>query len=360
MKLNQKIKDLFNKHSTVVILTVPLVVVGLLTEVFGSTLLQRIVITLFINLGLVLGLQIFMGNGGILNFAHIGFMGLGAYASVLFSMSPQTKSLSLPDLYPVIASIQLPFWIALLIGGLIAAIVAALIGFPLMRISEAAAVIITFALLVIIHVVLVHWSEVTNGPQTLFGVDRHTYLWTGAVWGIGFVFLAYWFKESGVGLKLRASRDDRNAAATSGINIVSVRWIAFITSAFVAGISGGLWAHFITSFSPKAFYLTETFVILTMLVVGGPGGVSGAVIGTVIVTTIREVLRAFENWINLNSLTANNLVGFTEVLLAIILIVILISRPSGIMGGREIRWRKSARFVENNQNMTETSQETIQ
>lgn len=339
MNLLKRFKDLIQKYSTIVILIIPLIVIVLLTVLIDDTLFERIVIIFFINLILVLGLQLFMGNGGILNFAHIGFMGIGAYASVLFSMTTRAKSIGLPDLYPFLNAIQLPFWLSLLLGAVTAMVIAAIISFPLMRLSDAAAVITSFALLVIIHVVLVHWSEVTNGPQTLFGVDRYTYLWNSALLAIGVVILTYWFKESSLGLKLRASRDDLYAASTTGINIVNVRWVAFIVSAFLAGLAGGLWAHFITSFSPKAFYLTETFVILTMLVVGGPSGVSGAVVGTVVITAVREGLRAIENWINISQLSANTLVGFTEVFLAIILIVILILRPSGIMGGKEFRWR---------------------
>jgi branched-chain amino acid transport system permease protein len=193
-------------------------------------------------------------------------------------------------------------------------------------------------MLVIINVVLVHWSAVTNGPRTLFGVDNYTHLWTSAVCGLAAIFIAYWFKESSFGLRLRASRDDRYAASSVGIDIIRVRWVAFTLSAFIAGFAGGLWAHFITSFSPYAFYLTETFSILAMLVVGGPGGVSGAVIGTVVVTLVREGLRGIENSINLAQILPNALVGFTEVFLATALIVILIMRPSGLMGGREFRW----------------------
>ena len=80
------------------------------------------------------------------------------------------------------------------------------------------------------------------------------------------------------------------AAASIGINMVVMRWLAFIASAFIAGVGGGLWAHFITSFTPYSFYLTETFVVLAMLVIGGPYSVSGAVVGTLVVTAAREVL----------------------------------------------------------------------
>jgi branched-chain amino acid transport system permease protein len=326
------------EHSTLVILIVPLVLATILADVLNNSLFERIITVLFINLILVLGLQVFMGNSGILSFAHIGFMGIGAYASVLFSMSPDAKAIALPQLYPAMSGIHLPFLPAVFIGAIIAAAVAAVICYPLMRLSDAAAVITTFALLVIIHVVLVHWDRVTNGPRTLFGVDLYTHLWTSAVFGLLTIGVAYWFKESNVGLKLRASRDDRYAAASIGVNLVNMRWAAFILSAFIAGFGGALWAHFITSFSPSAFYLTETFVILAMLVVGGPNGVSGAVVGTVVVTAVREVLRGVENGVNIAHLLPVALVGFTEVTLAIALILILIYRPQGILGGRELRW----------------------
>ncbi|MGB9673065.1 MAG: branched-chain amino acid ABC transporter permease [Anaerolineales bacterium] len=336
MNAYSQIVDWIKSHSTPFILSIPLLVLAIIAQWIGNTLITRITTVLFINLILVLGLQVFMGNSGILSFAHLGFMGIGAYASVLFSMTPEAKAATLPDLYAFLRPIHLPFLPSLLIGALVAAFIAALVGYALMRLSDAAAVITLFALLVIIHTVLVHWSIVTNGPRTLFGVDNYTHLWNSAVFGILVIFIAYLFKEFPVGLKLRASRDDRYAAASIGINIVQVRWYGFILSAFLAGFAGGLWAHFITSFSPYAFYLSETFGILAMLVIGGTGGVSGAVVGTVVITLAREGLRGIENYVNINHLLPTTLVGFTEVFLSIVLIAILIYRPMGILGSREI------------------------
>jgi branched-chain amino acid transport system permease protein len=338
MSEKSSFSTLFQHYSPLIFLIAPLFLVTVLADILGNSLFERIVTVLFINLILVLGLQIFMGNSGILSFAHIGFMGIGAYASVLFSMTPQAKAIALPQLYPFLSQIHLPFWPSVFIGAAFAALIAAIISYPLMRLSDAAAVITTFALLVIIHVVLVHWDRVTNGPRTLFGIDLYTTLWVSALCGLATIVIAYVFKESNLGLKLRASRDDRFAASTIGVNIVNVRWEAFTLSAFVAGFGGGLWAHYITSFSPSAFYLTETFVILAMLVVGGPNSVSGAVAGTVLVTIVREGLRAVENGVNISQLLPEALVGFTEVMLAIALILILIFRPAGILGGRELRW----------------------
>jgi branched-chain amino acid transport system permease protein len=344
MNLAARLKPL----NTPLTLAVGVLVVALLTQLAGISLLTRIVTVMFVSLMLVLGLQLYMGNSGILNFAHIGFMGIGAYTSVLFSMTPEAKVLTNSDLYPFLIPLHLSFLPSLLIGGLVAALVAAVVSYPLMRLSDAAAVITTFALLVIIHVVLLHSDRVTNGPRTLFGVDNYTTLWTSVAFAVITIFAVYFFKESRIGLRLRASRDDRYAAASIGINMVVMRWLAFTASAFIAGVGGGLWAHFITSFTPYSFYLNETFVILAMLVIGGPYSVSGAVVGTLLVTFAREVLRAIENYVNILQIFPEGFFGFTEVVLAIVLILLLVFRPTGIMGNRELRWfQKKPKVKEN-------------
>jgi len=334
MKLAARLKPL----DTPLTLVAVVVVLALLVQLMGIDLLTRIVTVMFVSIMLVLGLQLYMGNSGILNFAHIGFMGIGAYTAVLFSMTPEAKVLTNSDLYPFLVPLHLPFVPSLLIGGLVAALFAALISYPLMRLSDAAAVITSFALLVIIHVVLLHWDRVSNGPRTLFGVDNYTTLWVSVVFAVITIFAVYFFKESRIGLRLRASRDDRYAAASIGINMVVMRWLAFVASAFIAGVGGGLWAHFITSFTPYSFYLNATFVVLAMLVIGGPYSVSGAVVGTLVVTAAREVLRGIENQVNIMQIFPQGFFGFTEVVLSVVLILILVFRPTGIMGNRELHW----------------------
>lgn len=333
------LRDRIPGASTVLMLVVMLLLIAAVTEALGSTVLSRFAIRMFIDMTLVLGLQMFMGNSNILWFPHVGFMGIGAYASVIFSMSPLQKILSLPELYPFLADVNLPFLPALLAGALVAAAVAAVIGLPLMRLSDFPAVIAGFAMLIVIHAVLTHWEALTNGPQTLFGVERRTYVMNSAIWACVFVAVAYWFKESKSGLQLRASRDDLVSTSSIGVNIVAVRWFALVLSAFAAGIAGGLFAHFITSFSPKAFFLRETFVILAMLVIGGPATVTGAVLGTVIVTIVYQTLRWVENTLNIEQVFAQPIAGLTDITLAVMLIGMLILRPAGIFERREIGWQ---------------------
>ncbi len=309
---------------------------GVIVELIGIRLFDRIATNLFISLILVLGLQVFMGNSGILSFAHIGFMGIGAYTSAVLTIPAQMKGMALPDLYPVLADIELSPYAGMLAGGIVAAVVAAVVAYPLMRLSDAAAVITSFALLVVLHTIMSHWSDVTNGPRTLFGLPKATTMPLAGVVAFLALALALAFKESRVGILLRASRDDETAAAASGMHVPRLRWQAFILSALMAGIGGALWGHFITSFSPKAFYLKETFVILGMLVIGGTNTVTGAVIGAFVVIGAFEGLRALEGAINRANMFSEPVVGITEFVLAVSMIAILAIRPGGIVPTREI------------------------
>ncbi len=321
---------------TVLILVALIVAAALLAEFTGIRLYERIATTMFVSMILVLGLQVFMGNSGILSFAHIGFMGVGAYTSAVLSIPDRMKGMALPDLYPILENVQFSPYLTILIGGLVAALVAAVMSYPLMRLSDAAAVITSFALLVVLHTVLTHWSALTNGPRTLFGLPEVTSLWLACGAAVAALLGAFAFKESRYGQLLRASRDDEVAAAAIGINIVKLRWISFILAALFAGIGGALWGHFVTSFSPRAFYLKETFLILSMLVIGGANTVSGAVFGTLIVTITYEALRALEAGINEAGIMAEQVIGLTEIVLALAMIAVLSLRPGGLFPTREI------------------------
>jgi len=322
--------------TTIAILSGLVLALVLITNLLGVRLFDRIAINLCIALVLVLGLQVFMGNSGILSFAHIGFMGVGAYTTAVLTIPIRMKGMSLPDLYPIVAGIELSPYIAILIGGLVAAAVAAVMSYPLMRLSDAAAVITSFALLVVLHTIMTHWSEVTNGPRTLFGLPKATDLNLAAGAAIVAIVAAVAFKESRAGLLLRTSRDDEVAAGAMGVHIPRLRWQAFILSALFAGIGGALWGHFITSFSPKAFFLKETFVIVSMLVIGGANTVTGAVFGALIVTATFESLRALESGLNQAKIFSEQVVGLTEIVLALAMISILILRPGGLFATHEI------------------------
>ena len=138
---------MLDKHNirSFCILILPIVGLVVIAEVIDIRLFSRIATILLINLILVLGLQIFTGNSGILSFAHIGFMGIGAYTTAVLTMPTQMKSMALPDLYVVLKSVEIDPMLGIIVGGVVAAMVASVISYPLMRLSDAAAVITSFA-----------------------------------------------------------------------------------------------------------------------------------------------------------------------------------------------------------------------
>jgi len=324
-----------NTWLSALVLLLLIAAIALTTELLGIRLYERVVTHLFISMVLVIGLQCFMGNSGLLSFAHVGFMGIGAYASALLTIPAKAKGMALPELYPLLQQLELHPLLAMLAGGLLAALVAALVAWPLMRLAGAAAVITSFALLVVLHTVLNNWSALTNGPRTLFGLPKSTDLFTAALIAALAVLVALAFKESRSGKLLRASREDETAAAAMGANIPLLRFAAFVLAAFIAGIGGALWGHFVTSFAPKAFYLKETFFIISMLVIGGAGTVSGAVFGSILITLAYELLRNAESALNA-VIGAGKMAGLTEIVLALAMIAVMALRPGGVFASREI------------------------
>lgn len=314
-------------------------------DLFGSTVLQRIVIGMFVNVVLVVGLQSFTGNSGLVSFGHISFMAIGAYASVLLIMSPEQKAYTLPRLTGFLSQIGLPFIPGMVLAALATSLLAAAVGFPLMRLSGSAATMATFAMLIITHIVLINAEQYTRGTRTMYGLQRYTTLWMSLLWAAVVIVIGFAFKQSRIGLMLRASREENDAASASGVNVTVVRWIAFIVSAFISASGGALYAHFISSISPQTMYLSTTFLTVAMLIIGGTGSVSGAVVGAVVMTVLFEGLRAVENSISMLRTAGQTAAGFTEVWLGVAMVALMVVRPRGLMMGREVRlprwlWRQ--------------------
>ncbi|NLZ93665.1 MAG: branched-chain amino acid ABC transporter permease [Firmicutes bacterium] len=333
--------DFSRKSSTVVILIAILVVIGYFIWWLNIPFIEDIFTAGTITLIMTLGFQLFMGNSGILNWSYVGYVGIGAFASAIFSMTPAVKTMQIPTMYPFLINLHLPFPVALLAGALVAMTVAAIIAWPLMRLSDAVGAITQFALLIVINVMLSQWSQVTNGPRTFtLGGKRLTTLWVALGVAVLVIIAVYYFKESSLGLKLRATRDDRYAARSSGINFVAVRYCAYVASAFIGGLAGGLYSHYILSITAASFYMSELFMILSMVVIGGSMSVSGAFFGTLLVTLLRQFLRQVELFLTRSGFEAS---GSTEIVVAVLMIIFLIWQADGITGGRELSWRSIKR-----------------
>jgi branched-chain amino acid transport system permease protein len=286
------------------------------------------VVTALVLLVVVIGLYVFTGNSGVFSFGHIALMAIGGYTAALLSVPAGRKEILFPEMPGFLAHASVAPLPAVLIGGLVAAITAGLFAVPLMRLAGLTAALGTFALLFIVYDVASNWDAVTNGGAGIGGIPRVTTQGSALVWALVFIALAWWFQHSRVGLRLRASREDERAAEASGVNVARERGIAFVLSAFVVGVGGGLYAQHIGTITPEAFYLPLTFLTLAMLVIGGINALSGAVIGVVVVTALQQALVQLEARVDRP--------GITEVGLSLAMLAMLLARPRGLTAGREI------------------------
>ena len=321
-----------------VILILALFVVALLTYQFGSRPFNRTVVEAFINIMLVVGLYVFVGNSGVLSFGHISFMCLGAYMTAWLTIPPTLKSVTLKGLPDWLLHTQLSMWVATPISALFAALFALLVGRIIMRLSGIAASIATFGLLGVVNNVYSNWDSVTGGQGSIVGIPPTVNVWVGWLGAAIAIMIAYFYSISRSGLALRAARDEPVAASASGIDIVRERLIAFVVSAFIIGFAGALYAHFLSIVNPGSFYLRTTFITLAMLVVGGMSSLTGAVAGVAVLSAIIELLRQLEKGVNLGGLVVGIPNGVQEIAIGLIMVGILMFLPAGLTRNRELSW----------------------
>ena len=292
---------------------------------------QGEIITFFINVLIVLGIQVFSGNSGILSFGHLAFVGVGAYVAGILMLDPSFKQ-GLTGLPAVLRTEQLAFLPATLIAAGAAGVLALLVGIPLMRLSGAAAVIAILSLLLISNVIFSGWTDVTRGADGIYAVPDYTTVSWAFGWAVVAVACARLFKDSGYGLQLQAARDDDLAAASVGVSIYQRRLLAWVISALLCGIAGAVSAAFLTAFSPSNFLLQQTFIVIVMFIAGGMGTVSGAVLGAGFITFLQEFLRGYEGTrIDVGFVHLSRLTGLTQLVLAVIILAVMYLRPRGIV-----------------------------
>ena len=292
---------LLRKYWPLLVLSAGVLVIVAVGDRFGGEQLQTTLIEMLIRMIVVVAMQLFIGNSGVLSFGHIGFMCVGAYAAAWATCEPNWKQLMLTGLPNFLQTAQWPFPVDVVAAGILAALVALLFGAVVIRLSGIAASIATFAFLAIINSVYSNWETVTAGTSSIIGIPTLNGPWPIFVFVLLTMLGAFLFQNSRFGLMLRASRDDDVAATACAVEVVRVRLVAFVVSAFFVGIGGGLYAHFLGVLTVDVFYLNLTFITLSMLVVGGLGSLSGAVVGVVAVTFVVEVLRTFETGLTLGS-----------------------------------------------------------
>ncbi|HCX62467.1 MAG TPA: branched-chain amino acid ABC transporter permease [Clostridiales bacterium] len=258
-----------------------------------------------INLMTVLGLSLLTGFTGLFSFGHAGFMAIGAYMAASMTMK-----------------YGIPFFIALLIGGISAMLVSLVIGRLTLNLKGDYFCIATLGFGEATRLILDN-VQYFGGARGLSSIPTQgtTTLFNVIIINIAAVFVLVSIIRSRHGRNMVAIREEELAAQTVGIDIFKYKMMALAISALYAGISGGLLAHYLGYIQPVMFKMVKSTELTIIVIFGGLGSVSGSVVGTILLTFLPEILRSFYNW--------------RLVIYGAAVILIMITRPQGLMGGRE-------------------------
>jgi branched-chain amino acid transport system permease protein len=287
---------------------------------------------------IVVALYVFTGNSGVISFGHVSFVAVGIYLGGILTVDPQTKTFTMPGLFPFLRHTHIGIVPSLAFAALAGGVYGLAVGLPLMRLSGLPAGIATFAVLGITADVLYYWQKVGPTAQTLSDVPEAG-RWTLGIATIIAIAAAYAYQRSRFGRMLRATREDPAAASATGISVYRQRLIAFTLSGALAGLAGGLYVHQLGLIAPDLTYLDLTFVTLAMLVFGGVASLWGAVLGALAISALNSFLGDAENTVHIGfrlTLPA----GTRLVTIGAVMALVIILRPSGLTRGREFGWRR--------------------
>ncbi|PIE36132.1 branched-chain amino acid ABC transporter permease [candidate division KSB3 bacterium] len=308
-----------------------LILAGFVLVALSNHLLNDYILSIvtFVGIYSILALSLNITNGftGLFSLGHPAFMAIGGYTTAILTLPIRRKAMFLPDLFPWLAQLELPFLPAMLIGGILAALTALVIGFPVLRLRGHYLAVATMGFLIIVQVLITNWDSVTRGPLGLNGLPALTNLWWVYLWVIITFYTGWKIKFSSFGRSMFAIREDEMAAQCAGINLFFTRIAALVIGAFFAGIAGGLWAHLITAITPGSFSLLMAFNIVVMVVVGGMGSMTGSLLAAFLFSTLTEFFRPLEEQFGVY--------GVGEIVMALVLVLILIYRPKGMFGTGE-------------------------
>ncbi len=281
----------------------------------------QILMLIGINVVLAVSLNLVNGFTGQFSIGHAGFMAVGAYASAMFTIKLGQPMAASMHGVPLPVAQGLALLMALVAGGLLAAAAGWLVGLPSLRLRGDYLAIVTLGFGEIIRVVILNVDAI-GGARGLPGIPAYaTFFWVfGAVAAV--IALARNLAHSSHGRALFAIRDDEVAAEALGVDTTQYKVLAFVLGAFFAGVAGGLFAHFLSYLNPSSFTFLKSIEVIAMVVLGGMGSISGSVIAAIVLTLLPEVLRSLKD--------------FRMVIYALMLIVLMITRPQGLMGTREL------------------------
>jgi branched-chain amino acid transport system permease protein len=320
---------------------VGLVILAALLGTLVSVSTQSYFTDTLVKVGIVVALWVFIGNSGVVSFGHISFVALGAWTAGVLSVPVAEKPAIMPNLAHFLLHRHAGNVQSLAVAALVGGVAAFAVGVPLMRLSGLAAGIATFAVLEITHNVLQYEDRLGPGLNTFSSVPETTGLRQAALGALVCVVVAFFYARSRHGRLLRATREDEAAARAVGASVYRQRLIAFTVSGLLAGLAGGLYVHLLPV-QIDSVYLDLTFITLAMLVVGGTGSLFGAVVGALAVSAIDSWLSVAENGTSFLGWHIDLPSGTADIVVGALMAAVLILRPSGLTGGRELRlWRRA-------------------
>ena len=284
--------------------------------------IYRILVLCGLNVMLALSLNLVNGITGQFSIGHAGFMAVGAYTSAAFTVYAVPRLFGVGPEAEGIAIVA-PLLCAVLLGGLASAVAGFLVGLPSMRLRGDYLAIVTLGFGEIIRVVILNIDAV-GGARGFAGVPRRTDLaWVLAGAAATFVILRN-ILRSYHGRAFLAIREDEIAAEALGVPTTRYKVSAFVIAAFIAGSAGALFAHY-TYLHTNSFTFMKSIEVIVMVVLGGMGSLTGSILGATVLTALPEALRFA---------SSDRLIVYS-----LLLILLMIARPQGILGRREIAFR---------------------
>jgi branched-chain amino acid transport system permease protein len=301
----------------------------------GIAYYRRIIVLMGINIILAVSLNIINGHAGQFSLGHAGFMAIGAYFAAFltfFYFMPYVNKFPEGTEQWLLQNACLV--IAVLAGGLVAALAGYLVGLPSLRLRGDYLAIVTLGFGEIIRVFILNIDKI-GGARGLSGIPN----WVDLFWVYlfcGVTILVSWrLVRSSVGRAFLAVREDEIAAEAMGVDTTKYKVKAFIVGSFFAGVAGGLFGHYMMYLNPEMFRFLKSFEVVVMVVLGGLGSISGSVVAAIILTFLPEGLRYAKPVLHMDK-------DPRMVIYSILLIVLMLTRPQGLLGRREL-WQVLAK-----------------
>lgn len=330
-----------------------LVTGSLLYASTGGAARDNLVTQMMINAVIVVGMQIYIGNTGVLSFGHVGFGGIAGYTFAILAISVDRKAVTVSNAPFGLSETEWSPLAAVAAAVVLTSLVAMIVGLGLARSGAqsgaVAATVITLALLFMVHEVAVNWDDLTGGDRAglSFAIgDTLASRWPIYVALFGAIVVARLFAVSRTGRLAQAAREDDLAARAMGVNPAMVQMAALVLSVVVVAVGSSLRVYELGSITPKFFFFDFTLLTLTMLIIGGRNSVAGALVGVVVITAGNE----FTRWLAGPDVEVFGFLfrpGLSRMFLGAAMLGFMIFRPRGLLDDWELdkwffsRWRRA-------------------